>query len=342
MSEPTIYEVAKEAGVSAATVSRAINGRDRISETTRQKVFDACAKLGFSASKTASMLRTGKTNRIALTVGNSLAGWFSSQLAEGVYSVLASQGYDLLSYRLANADQRRDFFSSMPVKRNADAVIISSFDISETERRTLEQLGMPVIGVNTIGLTEQRDMISIGVDEITAMRQTVHQLAGLGHRNIAFICKQQDSNGFIWEADQRIEGLLLGMAAEGLNLPDGYIIAVQDNEFAGAEALSSLLALSPRPTAVCCISDENAIPLVHALRSYGFRVPEDISVIGFDDWPMAQALNISTVRHDPRSYGALAADAAIRLSRGEILTESCIVVPTTLMLRGTTGPAPRD
>lgn len=110
MSEPTIYEVAKEAGVSAATVSRAINGRDRISETTRQKVFDACAKLGFSASKTASMLRTGKTNRIALTVGNSLAGWFSSQLAEGVYSVLASQGYDLLSYRLANADQRRDFF----------------------------------------------------------------------------------------------------------------------------------------------------------------------------------------------------------------------------------------
>ena len=192
MSEPTIYEVAKEAGVSAATVSRAINGRDRISETTRQKVFDACAKLGFSASKTASMLRTGKTNRIALTVGNSLAGWFSSQLAEGVYSVLASQGYDLLSYRLANADQRRDFFSSMPVKRNADAVIISSFDISETERRTLEQLGMPVIGVNTIGLTEQRDMISIGVDEIIAMRQTVHQLAGLGHRNIAFICKQQD------------------------------------------------------------------------------------------------------------------------------------------------------
>lgn len=75
MSEPTIYEVAKEAGVSAATVSRAINGRDRISETTRQKVFDACAKLGFSAIETASMLRTGKTNRIALTVGNSLAGW---------------------------------------------------------------------------------------------------------------------------------------------------------------------------------------------------------------------------------------------------------------------------
>ena len=157
---------------------------------------------------------------------------------------------------------------------------------------------MPVIGVNTIGLTEQRDMISIGVDEIIAMRQTVHQLAGLGHRNIAFICKQQDSNGFIWEADQRIEGFRLGMAAEGLNLPDGYIIAVQDNEFAGAEALSSLLALSPRPTAVCCISDENAIPLVHALRSYGFRVPEDISVIGFDDWPMAQALNISTVRRN--------------------------------------------
>lgn len=105
------------------------------------------------------------------------------------------------------------------MKRNADAVIISSFDISETERRTLEQLGMPVIGVNTIGLTEQRDMISIGVDEIIAMRQTVHQLAGLGHRNIAFICKQQDSNGFIWEADQRIEGFRLGMAAEDSTCP---------------------------------------------------------------------------------------------------------------------------
>ena len=146
MSEPTIYEVAKEAGVSAATVSRAINGRDRISETTRQKVLMHVLKLGFQHRKQPHAAN-GKTNRIALTVGNSLAGWFSSQLAEGVYSVLASQGYDLLSYRLANAGQRRDFFSSMPVKRNADAVIISSFDISETERRTLEQLGMPVIGV---------------------------------------------------------------------------------------------------------------------------------------------------------------------------------------------------
>lgn len=114
------------------------------------------------------------------------------------------------------------------------------------------------------------------------------------------------------------------MAAEGLNLPDGYIIAVQDNEFAGAEALSSLLALSPRPTAVCCISDENAIPLVHALRLIRIpRVPEDISVIdSMTDGTSAQYINRSA---RPSVLRSIEADAAIRLSRGEILTESCIV-----------------
>ncbi|MBT1181830.1 LacI family DNA-binding transcriptional regulator [Bifidobacterium sp. CP2] len=341
MGEPTIYEVAKEAGVSAATVSRAINGRDRISEATRRKVFEACERLGFSVSRTASMLRTGKSNRIALTVGNSLAGWFSSELAEGVYSTLSAQGYDLLSYRLADAAQRRDFFASMPVKRNADAFIISSFDVTDDERQALEGLGMPVVGVNTIGLTAERDMVSIGVDDIQAMRQTIHQLAGLGHRHIAFVHKAQEHAGFVWEADQRIEGYRLGMRAEGLDVPEGYVIAVKEGPSAGADALGALLALDPRPTAVCCISDENAIPLVHELRAYGFDVPGDMSVVGFDDWPLAQALGLSTVRHDPRAYGAMAADIAIRLSRGEQVDGHRIVVPTRLMLRGTVGPARR-
>ncbi|MCT6917662.1 MULTISPECIES: LacI family DNA-binding transcriptional regulator [Bifidobacterium] len=339
MREPTIYDVAKKAGVSPSTVSRALHGKDRVSADTRSKVFQASEQLGFTASKEASRLRSGKTGRIALIVGNRMSGWYSSELAEGVYSALSNEGYDLLFYRVADRKQRADFFSSMPIKRNTDAVIISSFALTENEGQSLRDVGVPIVGVNTMHLNDRYSMASIGVDEISALKNLIHRLCVMGHTRIAFIQTTPINKDFVWDADQRIEGYRQGIRAAGITHRKDYEIPVPHSSEAGSIAVSAILALDPQPTAICCISDEVAISLVHELRRYGVRVPDDISVVGFDDREMAAPLGISTIRHRPDEYGKTAGLMAVRLARGETLDQSRIVAPASLILRDTIGPA---
>ena len=341
MREPTIYDVAKEAGVSASTVSRALQGKNRVSDNTRAKVFEASARLGFTASKEASRLRSGKTGRIALIVGNHLSGWYSSELAEGVYSALCEEGYDLLSYRVADKKQRAEFFSSMPVKRNADAMIISSFALTDQEGQTLRSTGMPIVGVNTMHLDDRYSNASIGVDEVTTTRDLIRRLIAIGHTNIAYLKRTQFNKDFVWDADQRITGYHLGLEEGAIPRRDDYEIAIPYQGDIGKLAASAILALTPRPTAVCCISDEVAICLVHELRRLGIRVPDDISVVGFDDRELAGPLGISTVHHEPNAYGRTAAQMAIRLANGNKLPHRRITAKATFMLRETMGPAPK-
>lgn len=339
MREPTIYDVAKKAGVSPSTVSRALHGKDRVSDHTRDKIFEASEQLGFTASKEASRLRSGKTGRIALIVGNRMSGWYSSELAEGVYSALSNDGYDLLFYRVADQKQRTDFFSSMPIKRNTDTVIISSFAPTENEGRSLRDVGVPIVGVNTMHLNDRYSMASIGVDEVSTLRDLVYRLSVMGHKRIAFIQTTPINEDFVWDADQRIEGYRQGLRAAGITHREDYEIPVPHSQEAGSVAVSAILALDPQPTAVCCISDEVAISLVHELRRYGVRVPNDISVVGFDDREMAASLGISTIRHRPDEYGKTAGEMAVKLARGEELDQPRLIAPTSLILRETIGPA---
>lgn len=342
MSEPTIYDVARTAGVSPSTVSRALQGKDRVSEKTRAKVFEASSRLGFTASKEASRLRSGKTRRIALILGNYLAGWYSSELSEGVYSALSLCGYDLLSYRVANMEQRERFFASMPVKRNADAVIISSFTLSDQEGQVLHALGVPIVSVNTMHLNDNYSDASIGIDELGTLQGVIHQLAAIGHQRIAFIRRDYINTDFVWDADQRVKGYYLGMEKADLVVPQGYEISLPYSTDAGKIAVGKILSLNPRPTAICCISDELAICLVHELRHYGIRVPEDISVMGFDDLDLAGPLGISSVRHEPRIYGRTAGQMAISLAKGEHLNQDRQIVDTAVILRETVGPVPQE
>lgn len=341
MREPTIYDVAKVAGVSPSTVSRALQGKNRVSRETRDRVFKASEQLGFTASKEASRLRSGKTGRIALIVGNHLSGWYSSELAEGVYSALCEENYDLLSYRVADRRQRLEFFSSMPVKRNADAMIISSFALSDEEGQTLRSAGVPIVGVNTMHLNDRYSNASVGVDEVATTRDLVRRLVAIGHRHIAFIKRTPINQDFVWDADQRIYGYHEGLDEAGIPRRDDYEIAVPYQGDSGKLAVSALLALKPRPTAVCCISDELAICLVHELRRYDIRVPEHMSVVGFDDRELAGPLGITTIRHQPEEYGRTAAQMAIRLVNGETLKDPRVTARSTFVLRETVGPAMR-
>ena len=145
----SIEDVARQAGVSTATVSRAFSRPDMVSAKTRAKVMEAAQQLDFSVSRMAGILKSGRSHRVALLVGSSKLDWFTSRIIEGLNEVLRSAGYDLVIQPIGDAGAREEFFDELPVRGNADAVIVSSFAITPAEIRRLNTTRIPLIGINT-------------------------------------------------------------------------------------------------------------------------------------------------------------------------------------------------
>ena len=146
MARATISDVAAAAGVSQATVSRALRGIANVSPATRAKVEQAAEALNFTLSKSASTLASGRTMRVLLLVSGPLNTWFNASVLQGVYDVLAPEGYDTIPAFVTNREQLDRFFRDLPRDRNADAIIITSFEFDTALHDQLSALGMPVVG----------------------------------------------------------------------------------------------------------------------------------------------------------------------------------------------------
>ena len=145
MPEPptTMADVAGRAGVSVATVSRALRGSDLVSPATTERVRAAAAELGFSVSRTASSLATGRLRRIAVLVGGSLGAWFNGAILDAIYGRLRRADHEMLIFRVVDAAERTDFFTTLPARRNADAIIVASFALTPAERARLARSRCP-------------------------------------------------------------------------------------------------------------------------------------------------------------------------------------------------------
>ena len=145
----SIGDVALKAGVSNATVSRTFAHPEQVSEATRLKVQAAADALNFSVSRSAGILKSGRTYRIALLVGSGVIEWFTAEIIAGLNDVLRDAGYDLVIYPIEGSEARDAFFEELPVRSNADAVFVSSFGISPDEVKRLGTAKIPIIGINT-------------------------------------------------------------------------------------------------------------------------------------------------------------------------------------------------
>src|SRR3954452_12643896 len=141
-------DVARLAGVSVSTVSRALRGSDLVSPETTARVRAASDELSFAVSRAASSLATGKLNRIAVLVSGSLGTWFNGTLLDSVYATLHQSGQELLIYRTLDSAERDEFFAALPARRNADALIVASLELTAAQRGRLRDLGMPLVYVN--------------------------------------------------------------------------------------------------------------------------------------------------------------------------------------------------
>lgn len=332
-----ITDVAEAAGVSVATVSRALRGRPNVSAATRDRVIRAAGELGYVADARASSLASGQTDVIGL-VAPDFGTWYASQTLAGVEHRLAEVGYDLLVFAIERSPTRSADLRERLRRGMVDGLILVDFFLGEDPSTLVADLRLPLVtlGDHLIGVS------SLTIDNYAGAVLATDHLVQLGHRHVAFVGGRSSATAEAGPADrQRLLGCADTLAMHGLPAPveieGGYSVD------GGRRALHDALAVSPRPTAVFCASDEMALGVRAEALSHALRVPEDLSIVGFDDHEMAEIAGLTTVAQPVYSAGRLAADVLHRQVQHEAGAER---VPERheldlhLKVRESTAPAP--
>jgi DNA-binding LacI/PurR family transcriptional regulator len=323
--------VARLAGVSTATVSRALRGLPNVSADTRAKVLAAARDLDYVTSPSASRLASGQTHSIGV-VTPYLGRWFFGQVLSGAEEVLHMAGFDLLLYALPDATTRTDFFARMPLRRRVDGVLVLTLPMEGAEIEQLGALGVPLVSVGVPG----PGVSCVGIDDGAAARSAVNHLVNLGHERIALIGGGPSEPIHFTVPHDRLAGYRGAMADAGLPVPDGYE-ADGGFTFAGGEAaMAGLLSLPNPPTAVFAESDEMAMGAMRTIRHSGLRCPDDVSIIGFDDHELAQMMDLTTIAQPVHEQGRVAAQLLLDRIAGAQPTDRQL--PTRIVLRATTSP----
>ena len=158
-----IQDVAKAAKVSVSTVSRSFTRPELVSEATRSRVLRIADEMSFSISRSATALKSGKALRVALLMSDHIRLWFSASVIEGLNQVLHADGYDLSIFQISSIEERREVFDMLPVRRNADAVIVASIDVDAQESAQLASTGVPIIGINCVNPREYGFTAAVGI-----------------------------------------------------------------------------------------------------------------------------------------------------------------------------------
>ncbi len=327
-------DIARLAGVSMATTSRALKNAPGVAPATRERVHRLAEELAYVVSPEASGLSGGATGRVGVVVP-AVSRWFFGEMLEGIESVFSEASLDLLLYRVGDADEREEFFRRLPARRKVDSVLVVGVPVNDAERERLALMGVAIAAAGG----QYAPYPYVSIDDYAAGRQAVDHLLFLGHRRIAMI-DAIDPNETTWPVDGRALAYTEALRDAGIPLDGDLFVRVPWGPGAGADAMARLLGLREPPTAVFAHSDEIAFGTLRTLRRAGLRVPDDFSVIGVDDHPLAEQLDLSTVHQDVRRQGELAARLVIGLLRGEPV-EAQTLVSTHLVLRGSTAPPRR-
>jgi LacI family transcriptional regulator, repressor for deo operon, udp, cdd, tsx, nupC, and nupG len=331
----TIRDVAEAAGVSIATVSRALHGLPRVSDATRQRVLAAAAELRYVASPSAASLASGQTNAVGV-VAPFINRWYFAAVVHSAEERLRKAGFDLLLYSLGtDVQERRRAFSGTLLSKRVDAVLVLGLHPTADEVAALSAVGGPVaiVGAKVPGWA------SVRIDDEAAARSAVRHVLDLGHRRVGFI-GGDDPLRTAMPAERRA-GYRAELIAAGLPVHPELEAVGEFTVRSGYAAAVRLLQLPEPPTAIFAASDEMAMGAVQAARRAGIAVPRDLSVIGIDDHEMAELLDLTTVAQPVVAQGVLAAEMILGALVEPDGEPHSVIVPTELVVRGTTGPAPR-
>ncbi|HEX7183321.1 MAG TPA: LacI family DNA-binding transcriptional regulator [Thermoanaerobaculia bacterium] len=328
----TIREVAREAGVSVATVSRVFNDKGPIREETRQRILAVALRLGYAPNAAARSLSTRKTGTIGVLLPD-LYGEFFSEVIRGLDLAARRSGFHIL-VSSSHSDRSEVEAVLRALRGRVDGLIVMS---PEADARALEANlpgTLPIVLLNCP--VEGSAFDSINLDNYGGASATVRHLAALGHRRIAHVKGAPGNN----DALERLVGYREAMQSLFEEGTEELEIGGDFSEDSGDRAGREILAMNPRPTAVFAANDATAIGLLHAFQKAGVRVPDDIAVAGFDDIPIARFLTppLTTVQVAIADLGALAIQRLLlAMEHGDSRERQHEILPTTLVVRGSCG-----
>lgn len=325
-----IVEIGQKAGVSSATVSRALRGLHHVNAKTRKMVIDAARELDYPIRP--DLLPPGavsKTNTIGV-IAPYISRWFFSQAIAGIEQALREAGIDLLLYNFAQIDARQRVFQQSKLVGKVDGLIVISLPPTEKEFEKILGLGIPV---SLLGVPTDRCSY-VSIDDVHGAEVATQHLIDMGHRDIAIMVGQREAVFDFKVAGQRQEGFMSVLRRNKIEFNPAYEVIADFDSHTAELAMDEFLTRKKLPTAIFCESDEMAFGVYRALQKKGMRVPEDFSIIGYDGHEFATTIGLTTVAQPVRFLGQLVASQVMsRIDRKTDKELSQMSVPTELIVR---------
>ena len=340
---PRIADVAREAGVSKTAVSFAFNSPDRLAPETAIRIRGVADSLGYRPHPVARMLTQRSTHTLGVLTPQALSVIFSNPFfgafGEGVALAAEQEGYALTFISPLHGSLARAMG-----RATVDGVVVVGLAASHPEVEQIRAAGVPLVMVDSSALPDQP---GVEVNDEGGARAAAEHLLGLGHRDILVVGVEPPMPGAESEPDgvtaRRMRGYVAALAGHGLELPDNAVVVAPASIEGGIAAMRRAWEDGLRPTGVLAMSDAMAIGVLRAARELGLRVPEDLSVVGFDDIDISQHTNppLTTVHQPIRQKGESAVRVLLTVVARRDLPPEQLRLETRLIVRGSTGPAPR-
>lgn len=327
----TIYDVAREANVSMATVSRVVNGNPNVKPTTRKKVLNTIEQLGYRPNAVARGLASKKTTTVGAIIPD-ISSIFFAELARGIEDIATMYKYNMI---LSNSDQNKDkelqLINTM-LGKQVDGILFMGGNITDEHVQQFQTSSVPVVLASTYDETDTIPSVNIDYEE--AAYEATKYLIDKGNRHPAFVAGQADT-----KVNQlKYKGYLRALEEASEPVNENLIIKGEYTYDSGIEAVDELLQLTEKPSAIFVASDEMALGVIHGVQDKGYNVPEDVEVVGFDNTRLASMVRptLSTVVQPMYDIGAVAMRLLTKYMNKEEVAENKVVLPHRIEKRNST------
>lgn len=339
MSKASIRDVAREAGVSITTVSRALNGYSDVSAETKRRIEEVAERLNYAPNLAARSMGGKKTKNLAFLVSGlhpSEPSGFVFGILSGLYQTSLDKNYEFMLLTTTRAKQRELNYIQLCRQRNIEGVLISGLTIDDPYYSELVDSEIPCVVVD-LDLSGKK-VCTISIDNVKASKDAVNHLIELGHKKIAMVNGKSTAS----VSRQRYIGYEQALKEAGIEINPEYIANGNFEEEEAYQATMDLLRKHPEVTGIFCASDVMAIGALKAAEQLGWKVPEDLSVVGFDDIPVAKYVHggITTISQSPYMMGKLGGEALVNMIETQIFIPH-IKLPYEFVKRSTTAPCKR-
>ena len=328
----TIYDVAREANVSMATVSRVVNGNPNVKPVTRKKVLEVIDRLGYRPNAVARGLASKKTTTVGVIIPD-ISNIFFAELARGIEDIATMYKYNII---LSNSDQNKDkelHLLNTMLGKQVDGLVFMGGNITAEHVEEFEKSPVPIVLAGSI--EESNKMPSVNIDYEEAVYDSIKEFIEKGHKNIAFVVGplHEPKNTF-----KKLRGYQRALQDSGIPYNEELVVEGDYTYDSGIEAIEKLLEVADRPTAILVGSDEMALGVVHGAEDKGYKIPEDFEVITSDNTRLSLMVRpqLTTIVQPLYDIGAVAMRLLTKLMNKEKVSEQIVVLPHRIEHRQST------